>query len=131
MKQKSLAGRILTSSGIVAGILLLCKGMGFLEKVFHWREDLRSLARVNIALVRVINVQLTYVLFVFAYVSLFHWQGLVSTDIGRAVLVCISIFWFARAAGQVVFFNIRNRVSKFMFVMFIFGGTIYLVPSIA
>ncbi len=99
-------------------------------KVFRWQEDFRSLSRINRSITQVINVMLTYVLFVFAYVSFFHWQDLISTDLGRVILTCISVFWFLRAAGQMVFFKRTNWVSRLFFVVFLLGGVIYLIPLV-
>jgi hypothetical protein len=99
-------------------------------KIFRWKEDLAKLGGLNRAIVPVLNIHLTYVLFVFAFLSAVYPESLLQYSLGRAVLGGISLFWFGRAVNQILFFQFQNLVSKIMFAIFLAGGLIYLIPAL-
>ena len=100
-------------------------------RLFGWKEDLASLARINRAIMQVINLCLTFVFLVFAYISLFHTTELLSTSLGKTLLVLIFIFWVLRAIEQIVFFGLRKKISVTLLVVLVFGALIYLFPVLA
>ena len=68
--------------------LLICGGVinfllaGFhlaFWKIFDWPDSLLSLSPMNLGIMQVINIHLAFVVFVFAYVSIFHHRELLST----------------------------------------------------
>ena len=99
-------------------------------KIFQWKEDLRSISYVNRAIMQVLNIRLTYVFVVFAYISIIHLEDLISTQLGNTILVAISLFWFMRAIEQIKFFGIKNKYSAVLFVIFLIGSIIYAIPLI-
>ena len=100
----------------------------FFWKLFRWRADLATLSSVNRAIVQILNLCLTFVFVVFAYISIVHSVELVSTELGRSLLFLIAVFWYLRAIEQVIFFGLRRRLSVLFFVLFIVGGSLYAVP---
>ncbi len=102
----------------------------FFWRLFDWKNDLVSLSFINRNVMQVLNLSLTFVFLIFAYLSLFHTHELLSTDLGRSVLILISIFWFFRAIEQVVFFTLKKRLSLLLFMIFILGGFLYGVPVV-
>jgi hypothetical protein len=99
-------------------------------KLFRWREDLASLTSLNRAVMQILNLCLTFAFVLFAFVSLFHSVEMVSTALGRSLLLLIAIFWFLRAVEQIVFFGLRRVVSVVLFLIFIAGFALYTLPLV-
>ncbi len=100
----------------------------FFWRLFDWKRDLASLSFANRQVMQILNLCLTFVFLIFVYVSLFHSAELAGTDLGRALLLLISAFWFLRAAEQVIFFGLKNALSVAFFVAFLVGGFLYAYP---
>ena len=114
--------------GVYNIILIIFHAMFW--RVFNWKEDLESLTFLNKAIIQVLNISLMLVFFIFSYISFAHANELLNTSLGRSVLVLITIFWFARAFQQVVFFKIKHWGSWAFLVFFTFGGIIYGIPIV-
>lgn len=99
-------------------------------KLFRWKKELPNLAPVNRAIIQVLNIRLIYVFIGFAYLSFFFTRELISSRLGREILMFISVFWIMRAGEQKIFFGLRDKVSVALFIFFICGGIIYLLPLI-
>ena len=99
-------------------------------KIFDWKSDLRGLSFLNRAIMQVLNLSLTFAFFIFAYVSLLHAPELLSTPLGRALLVLIALFWLARAAMQVLFFKLRHWGSWVFLLVFLAGAAIYAFAAL-
>lgn len=97
-------------------------------RIFRWKEDLVSLTRINRAIMQVLNLRLTFVFLVMAYVSFFHRTDLLGTGLGTALLTAFSLFWFLRMIEQVIFFGLKNQVSMVFTLLFLLGSLIYLMP---
>ena len=101
----------------------------FFWRVFDWERDLKSLTNINRAVVQILNLCLTFVFLVFAYLSFEHVDDLLSTRLGNALLALIAFFWLLRAIEQAIFFGLRNRLSMGLFGLFIFGSSLYAYPA--
>ena len=97
-------------------------------RVFRWKKDLVSLTFINRSVMQILNLCLTFVFLIMAYVSFFHYSEIIQTGLGNALLVSFSLFWFLRAIEQVVFFGIKNKASIFLTLIFLLGSVIYLFP---
>ena len=97
----------------------------FFWKIFKWDVTLRKLNSIDRSTIQVLNMSLTFVFAIFAYLSLNYSAELASTKLGLSILLFISLFWFFRAIQQVYFYGLKNRLSKMLFIIFIFGGIIY------
>jgi hypothetical protein len=102
----------------------------FFWKIFRWREDLTSLTRVNRAIMQVLNLCLTFVFFVMAYISIVFRTELSGTELGRALSLSFAVFWFLRMIEQIIFFGLRHKVSSILTVMFLGGSLLYLIPAL-
>jgi len=114
-------------AGGIYNIVLIIFHLTF-WKLFKWKKDLASLTFVNRAVMQVLNLSLTFVFLIFAYISLFHVQELIGTNLGNSLLLLISIFWFLRAINQIVFFGLKDITSTMFFVFFLLGSIIYMYP---
>lgn len=99
-------------------------------RIFDWKNDLRSLTFLNRAVMQVLNLSLTLVFVLFAYISLVHAAELLSTDLGRTLLFLMAAFWLARSVQQIVFFKLKTRASVAFLVYFLIGAVIYAIPAL-
>lgn len=97
-------------------------------KIFNWKKGLRLLNAIDRSTMQVLNISLTFVFFIFSYISLYYSTDLISTDLGMSIIILISIFWFIRSILQIIFYGLNNKVSLILFVIFLCGGMIYLIP---
>ena len=100
----------------------------FFWKLFHWKTDLARLTSLNRAIVQILNLCLTFVFVVFAYLSLVHPVEFLATELGQSLLFLIAVFWYLRAVEQVIFFGLRRSLSIMFFMIFLVGGSLYAVP---
>lgn len=100
----------------------------FFWRIFRWKEDLDSLTHVNRAIVQILNLCLTFLFFVMAYVSFFHPAELLAPPLGRTILISIALFWMMRLMLQVVFFGVRHPLSILFIGLFLIGALLYLIP---
>lgn len=116
-------------------------------RIFNWKEALAPLDDANRAIPLITSRLLVLLWLAVAYVSFAHTHDLLVTDLGRGILFFVSIFWTARAIMQVqlvgfkkarnlsvpgkAFGNLSNQfVSTALFVIFLTGVALYLVPAI-
>lgn len=100
-------------------------------RLFDWKNDLSSLRWINRQVMQILNLCLTFVFLIFAYVSFFHAEGLLSTSLGHTMLLLISVFWLLRAVEQVVSFRLRAAPSAVIFIVFVVGVVLYGWPWLA
>ena len=97
-------------------------------RLFDWKHDLASLSNINRQAMQILNICLTFTFLIFAYVSLFHTEELLTTGLGRGLVMAIAIFWFLRALEQVYFFGMRKILSVAFFAVFLLGTALYAYP---
>ncbi len=100
----------------------------FFWRIFHWKEDLASLTRINRAITQILNLCLTFLFFIMAYVSFVHAAELISTPLGRTMLASIALFWILRLILQFIFFGARHKIAILFIVIFALGAALYLIP---
>lgn len=102
----------------------------FFWKLFDWKNDLSSLNPLNKAIMQVLNLCLMLVFLIFAYISVFHTDELLTTSLGKSMLVGIVLFGVFRAIEQVIFFDLKHFRSKAVLFVALLGTTIYLIPLV-
>ena len=120
---------ILIKAGGIYNITLVAFLLLF-WRIFHWEEDLQSLSSLNRAILPVVNLSLTFVFVIFAYISLAHTTELMSTPLGNSLLVFISLLWFARALMQIIYFKLDHWLSIAFLSFFLAGSVIYGIPAV-
>lgn len=100
----------------------------FFWRLFNWKKDLASLTYINRAVMQILNLCLTFVFVVVAYISIFHSHELAATNLGNVILVSVSVFWLLRLIEQIIFFGLKKRLSIILTVLFFAGFVIYLLP---
>jgi hypothetical protein len=101
------------------------------RNIFSWDIDLRSLTFLNRAIMPVLNLALTFVFSLFAYISLQHTTELLKTPLGHSLLAGISLFWLFRAILQPLFFRLKHWVSYAFMLFFLAGSVLYAIPLIS
>lgn len=97
-------------------------------KLFQWKQDLAALAPLNHAVVQILNLCLTFVFLLLAYISSFHANELLHSKLSRSLLALIAIFWFLRTIEQIIFFGLRRKVAIAFLILFLIGTGLYSIP---
>ncbi len=99
-------------------------------KIFKWPETLGTLNNLNKATIQVLNISITFIFFIFAYVSFVHTHELLNTQLGNSLLVLISCLWLFRAVQQVFFYKLKHKASVGLTIFFLIGAFLYGMPAI-
>jgi hypothetical protein len=125
----------------------------FWPQIFDWKNTLASLDDVQRILPPLTSRLLVVLYLGIAYISLFHTEELLVTDLGRAVLIFVSVYWAVRAILQLRYVgferanefnvtlssyapnfpvkNVSNKTISYILLMeFIVASALYLIPSI-
>lgn len=97
-------------------------------KLFNWPESLLSLSPLNQGIMQVLNIHLGFVVLVFAYISIFCYQELLSTKLGKVIIVSIIIFYILRAVNQLIFWDIILPSSVLISLFLLLVAGIYTKP---
>ncbi len=97
-------------------------------RLLRWKEDLAHLSSANRAVVQILNLCLTFIFVAFGYLSLFHTEELLTTNLGHAMLAFITLFRVLRVIEQIVFFRIRDPLSVELLAAFLAGVGLYGYP---
>jgi len=99
-------------------------------KLFKWKHELPKLTPINRSIMQILNLCLMFCFLVFGYVSLFHTSELITSGIGRDLLLFMALFWMVRAIEQLLFFSSKRPLSLAMVVLFLIGFCLYAYPFI-
>jgi hypothetical protein len=101
----------------------------FFWRIFSWEQDLRSVSSLNRSIMPVVNLSLTFVFVIFAYISLVHSTELLTSPLGNSLLILIALFWLARSLLQVIFFKLDHWLSSAFLCYFLAGAALYGIPA--
>lgn len=101
----------------------------FFWKLFDWEKDLASLTPVNRSVMHILNLCLTFLIFVMSYVSLLLPQDMLTTNLGKSLLVAFALFWFFRSLEQIFVFEVKGRLSVAFTLIFLLGSIFYVIPA--
>lgn len=80
-------------------------------KMFNWKESLKPLDSLQRAIMQVLNIHLLMFMFMVAYMSMFQSEQMMSTPIGRGILIFVAGFYLVRVLNQFIFFDMRQWAS--------------------
>jgi hypothetical protein len=121
-------------------VVRICGGYHILCAIFHvlfprllnWEKDLLSLRPENRASMQILNLCLVLFWAMFGYLYLFHSPEVVSTRLGKSMLICMAVFWTIRIIYiQPKFMGLQSRASWAMIVFFLVGLVLNIVPLVA
>jgi hypothetical protein len=81
------------------------------------------------ATVSTYNINMAFILLIFAYLAIFHWRDLLTTRLGNITAIAISVFWFLRGVTQIVFYRL-TAASMPLFGLCLVFGLLHLLPVI-
>ena len=119
---------VLVLAGGVYTLLLVVFHLLF-WRIFKWPDSLKPLDRVNRSTMQVLNLSITFIFLIFAYVSLMHVDELLGTALGKSLLALISMLWVFRAIQQLVFYGVRHKASVGLALYFVVGAILYGIPG--
>ena len=96
-------------------------------QLFDWRAELKRLSRLNSGIIQVLNLCLIFIFSLFAFISLRHTNELLTTSIGRTIILGVGIFWLFRFALQPMFWGTSLTSALFAF-LFVLMSACYLAP---
>lgn len=115
-------------------------------KQLDWGNALASLDDFNRILMLIFSKLLLFFYLGTALICFIYPKELLSTDIGIAVLVFLSLYWLVRALLQIQYFGFRKAntlnvqlsssdvsnqtISYILFFMFLVGSGLYIAPVI-
>jgi len=102
----------------------------FFWKIFKWPKTLEPLSHVNKSTMQVLNISITIIFVIFAYISFVHTHELINTQLGNTLLASISCLWILRAIQQVLFYKLNHKASIGLTFYFLIGSLLYGVPII-
>jgi hypothetical protein len=119
---------LIIAGGIYTVILIIFHLLFW--QIFKWPRTLRSLNLVNKATIQVLNISITFLFLIIAYISFAHTNELLNTQLGRTLLILLSGLWLFRALQQVVFYRLKHLTSVGLTLYFIIGALLYGLPVI-
>ncbi len=122
-------GRLMWIGGAFSVLAALLHVM--FQRQFALDSNVQALTSGNQAVLYTLNACVAYVMLAFAYVSFFHWHGLLSAPVGRVWVVVMALFWFVRAAAEPVFSGVVPAFPVVAVLIYVLPGLSYVVPLIA
>jgi hypothetical protein len=114
---------------VVGGIYNLLFGIFHLSfwKLFNWGEELSHMSPINRAVMQMLNVAVIVFLFMMACVSMVYSDEMVTTGLGKTLLLGISIFWITRLIGE---FTLKNgtQINPKLVIIFLIGIFLHILP---
>lgn len=103
----------------------------FFWKLFNWKNDLNSINKVNKGIIQVLNLCLMFVFLIFAYISLFQTDELLTTSLGKSLLAGMALFGIFRVIEQFIFFELKLLRSKVVLCGALLIAIVYFIPLFA
>lgn len=111
---------------IFGGLLHITVGVFhvFFWQLFQWKTELALLTYENSFIMQGLNLCLIFVFFVVAYLSLVHANEIMTTKLGKSMLVSVSLFWLVRMIVGIFFGGISDPFNLICLLAII----VYILP---
>jgi len=97
-------------------------------KIFNWKADLKTASVATRAIIQIANLRLIHV-FCLVGILCFLFPGeLVQTNLGRAVLLGMSLFWLGRLVEQFIFLRYNRPMIHVLSGLFALGAVLFALP---
>lgn len=120
--------KLITIGGIY-NILFALFHTGF-WKMFNWKAELEKLDFNNKWAMQILNIQTIYYLIFTAVICFVFKNELLTTRVGKWLLIGMAGFWFVRAMEQFVYWEMGAVSTIIMVLFFLSGSGLFLVPAI-
>ncbi len=102
--------------------------VGF-PKTLRWKEELPNWSAMNRATIRILNHCLMIFWFILGFIYLIHAKDMVTTSIGRSILIGMVVFWIIRIGIlQPFYLGIKSRMSISMIGLFSVALVLNIIP---
>ena len=120
--------KLITIGGIY-NILFALFHTGF-WKMFNWNAELEKLDFNNKWAMQILIIQTIYYLIFTAVICFVFKNELLTTRVGKWLLIGMAGFWFVRAMEQFVYWEMGAASTIIMVLFFLSGSGLFLVPAI-
>jgi len=113
---------------IIGGINFLLFGLFHLT-FWHgldWGNELVKLTEINSNVMQMLNIAVTIYLLSAGFIMLFYRKEILTSALGKALLISFALFWLARLVGEFAF----PGSSIVLGIILLLCVLIYLVPVI-
>lgn len=100
----------------------------FFWKIFNWRKDLLSSSITTRAIIQIANLRLIYIFILVGIICFVFPEELIQTQLGRALLLGMSLFWLGRLIEQFIFLPYNRLIIHLLSVLFTIGCILFAVP---
>ncbi|AJQ25675.1 hypothetical protein SAMN04515679_0522 [Pelosinus fermentans] len=121
---------ILIAGGIYNILLAVFHIMFWRMDKFNWKEELPKMSSINMAVIQLLNVAVIVFFFLISYISIFHTRELLSSGLGKTVLLGVSLFWLIRLGGEFTFKK-GTPANPVLVVILVIGALLYLIPALS
>ena len=97
-------------------------------RLFKWKTELDKLNFANRAIIQILNSRIIYFFLFVAFICFVYPGELITSDLGRAFLTGVSLFWVGRTIEQFVFLKANNKFIHVLTIVFIAGATLFALP---
>lgn len=119
--------RILLLAGGLLNLLLAIFKIA-MPHLFHWRDAMGASEGHMWATLYAENLGISLLLLFFAYMSIFQWQELLKTALGKTALLAIGSLWIFRSIAEIVLFRIGVDGAWWRVLLFLVVAAFYLLP---
>ncbi len=102
----------------------------FFYWMFDWESSLATLDTVNRGIMLTFSWSCTILLFAMAYQLLFHKNELITTPLGRVVLISYSAFWSFRVIAEFLFFGFSGLGSAAIVLLCAIEAICMIIPAL-
>ena len=99
-------------------------------KLFNWKNELEKLSYANKAIVQILNTRIIYFFLFVAFICFVYPSELLASNLGKAFLAGVSIFWLGRTIEQFVFFKRKNKYVHILTLIFVVGTILFALPLV-
>ncbi len=100
----------------------------FFWKIFRWKTDLKTASVSTRAIIQIANLRLIYLFFGVGVLCLLYPTELQSTQLGKAILAGMSLFWIGRLIEQFIFLPYNRPVIHILSILFLAGAGLFALP---
>lgn len=99
-------------------------------KIFKWRESLQRCTAADRAIVQILNLRLTYIFLLIAALCFVYTDELLTTGLGKALLLGMSLFWVGRLIEQFIYLRVNHALVHSLTALFALGAVVFAMPLI-
>lgn len=99
-------------------------------RLFAWEKELEKLSFANKAIMQILNSRLIYFFLFVAFICFVYPDELLTSNLGKAFLAGISLFWLGRTIEQFIFLKAKNPLIHILTIIFIVGTILFAIPVI-